>query len=73
MGEVVLLKKRRVTGRQSITFASVSNNCIALNPGQIQPLSLSLDLAKCNLDNSTKAAWVCVWYKCVAQKVKPVP
>ena len=50
----------------------VSNNIIALELRQIQPISSYLDLTKCNLDENTNAAWVHVLFNCVAQKVKSV-
>ena len=49
------------------------NNGIAPERSQKQPFSLYLDSAKCNLDENTKAPRVRAQYKCVAQKVKPVP
>ena len=73
MGEEALVKERRVTGRESMAFAWVSKNSIAPELSQIQPFSWCLDSAKCNLDENTKAAWLCGRYKCVAQRVKPVP
>jgi hypothetical protein len=73
MGEEALVKERRVTGRESMALVWVSKNSIAPELSQIQPFSSYLDSAKSNLDENTKAAWVCARYKCVAQKVKPVP
>jgi hypothetical protein len=73
MGEEALVKERRVTGRESTALVWVSTNSIAPELSQIQPFSSYLDSAKCNLDKNTKAAWVRARYKCVAQKVKPVP
>jgi hypothetical protein len=54
-------------------FAWVSENRNAPELGQIQPFSFYLDLAKCNFDGITKAAWVRTRYKCVAQNLNPVP
>jgi hypothetical protein len=73
MGQQALVKERRVTGRESMTFALDCINSIAQELGQIQPFSPYLDSAKCNLDESTQAALVRTFDKCVSQKVKPVP
>jgi len=73
MGEEALVKERRVTGRESAAFACVPENLIPPELSQVQPFSSYLDSAKCNQDENTKAAWVRASYKCVAQKVKPVP
>jgi hypothetical protein len=73
MGEEALVKKRRVTGSESMALAWVSKNSIAPELSQIQPFSSYLDSAKCNRGQNTKAAWVHARYKCVAQQVKPVP
>jgi len=58
MGEDRLVKNRRVTGRESTTVALVTENSNTLELSQIQPLSLYLDLANCNSENNSKAAWV---------------
>jgi len=73
MGEEAQVKKTRIIGRESMTFAWVSKNHIAPKLSQIQLFSLYLGLAKCNLRENTKPAWVHSCYKCVVQKVKPVP
>jgi len=73
MGGDTMVKERRVTGKESTIFAWVSKNSIALELSQIQPFSLYLHSAKCNIDENTKAAWVRACYKCLAQKVKPFP
>jgi len=73
MGEEALVKERRVTGRESTAFALVSKHCNAPEHSQIELFSSYLDSVKCNLDENTKAAWVCGRYQCVPQKVKPVP
>jgi hypothetical protein len=54
MAEEIQVKTKNVSGRQSMTFAWVSQNIIALEFSQIYPFSLYLDLAKCNLDENTK-------------------
>ena len=66
------MKERRVTERESTTFEWVFKNGITPDLSQIQPFSLYLDSAKCNLDQNSNAAWVHTCYKYVAQKVKPV-
>jgi len=73
MGEEALVREKKATGRESTAFAWVSNHSIAPELSQIQPFSSYLDSAECNLDQNTKAAWVCARYRCVAQDVKPVP
>jgi len=73
MVEEALVKERRVTGRESRTFGSVSNNSIAPKRSQICPMFLYNDLAKCNFDENTTAAWVHTCFKCVAQKMERVP
>jgi len=73
MGEEALVKERRVTGRESTALAWVSKNRIAPEHSHIQPFSSYLDSVNCNVDENTKAAWVCARYKCIAQKVKLVP
>jgi hypothetical protein len=72
-GEETLPKERRVTGRESTAFGSVSNNSIAPERNQIQPIFSYIDLVNCNLDKNTKAVCMRAHYKCVAQKVKPDP
>ena len=71
MGEETLVIERRVTVRESTTFAWVSKNSIVPEFIPIEPFSSYLDPAKCNFDNTTKAAWVCDYYKWLDQKVKP--
>ena len=58
MGDKALVQKRRVTRRESTTFACVSNDTNVPKLSQKQPFSLQLDSAKCNLDENTKGAWV---------------
>lgn len=72
MGEEVLVKKRRVTGRDSMTLVWVSKNNIAPELSQIQSFSSHHDLEKCNMDKSTQAAQLFTHYKCIALNVKPV-
>jgi hypothetical protein len=73
METAVLVKDRRVGGREFTAFVWVSQSSIALEFRHIQPFCLYLDSAKCNLDEHTKPAWVRTCYTCVAQKVQPVP
>lgn len=73
MAEEGLVKKRRGTRRESMIDGWHSNNCIAPDHSPTQLISLFFDLAKSNLDKRTKVAWVNTCYKCVPQKVKPVP
>jgi len=68
-----LVKESKVTGRQSMAVAWVPKNSIPPKLGQIQPFSSYLNSARCNLDENTKTVRVCSRYKCIAQKVKPVP
>jgi len=50
MAEEAVVKERWVPGREYTTLVSVSKNSIVSELSQIQPFSLYLDLAKCNLD-----------------------
>jgi hypothetical protein len=45
MGEEALLKKQRVTRRESTNFVWVSRNRISLELSHIQPFSLNFDSA----------------------------
>jgi hypothetical protein len=54
MAEEIQVKTKNVSGRQSMTFAWVSQNIIAREFSQIYPFSLYLDLAKYNLNENTK-------------------
>ena len=67
------VKDRRLTGTEFTTFGCGSKNTIAPELGQIQSISSYIDLAKCNFDESTKAALVCAHYKCVTKIVKSAP
>jgi len=53
MGEVAVVKEKRVTRRESTTFACVFTNSIVLELGPTQLFSLYIDLAKCNLHERT--------------------
>jgi len=73
MGVEALVNERKGTGRESTVVAWVSIDSIAPKLSQIQPFSLYHDEVKCNLDEYDKGASVHARYKCVSQKVKPVP
>jgi hypothetical protein len=73
MGEEALVKKWRVTRRESIAFGWVSKNNIATEHSQIHPCSSYLDSAECILDENIKATGVRCRYKFVAQQVKSIP
>jgi hypothetical protein len=73
MGEEAVVQEGRVTGRESTTFAWGFKNSIGPELSQTQPFSPSLDCVKLNLEENPKADWVHARYKCVAQKLQPVP
>jgi len=58
MGEDALVKESRLTRRESTTFVQDFENTISLEPTEIHVFSSSLDSAKCDLEEITKAAWV---------------
>jgi len=47
MGEETLLKEKRITRRESMTFAWVFKNSIALELTQIQPIFSYIHVWKC--------------------------
>lgn len=67
------MEQRKVTSRESTIVVLVTETGSALDLRQIQPNSLHLDSAKCNLNDNTKAALVRACYKSVVQQVKIVP
>jgi len=71
MGEAALVKEKRVTGRESMTFEWVFENRIAPELRQVQPLCLNFHWAECYCDKSTRPTSVSIRYKCDALIRKP--
>jgi len=66
MREEALKKERRVTWRESRTFAWDFNNSITLENSHIQSILLYFDLAECYIGERTKAALLRTHSKFVA-------
>jgi len=73
MGEQAMVNERRVTVGESTILIFIAKGSIAPELSPTPLFSLYFDLAKWNLDKSTKADWVSACYKSVAQRVKSVP